>query len=252
MVCPTPIEYSICCKGLQLDEERYLADRLCAFRSEKGLAVAAIQAGPGKRPCISAAQLLVEQNYGDVIIDTGTAGALNPELAVGDIVCGDHVYDYDNFGGQNFSSSSGERIALTLLTELTAKGRELLTAFISQIESESKGRFFIGGIAGGEKDVNNSNLRNEIFTATHALACTWESFAVIKTADRNGAYGFSLRVISDLASEGMEEEYKKNCEKVLNLIMPVLEKFLFEKWLSRLLNFLNKKSADKALRDYDR
>jgi len=92
----------------------------------------------------------------------------------------------------------------------------------------------VGNIASGEKDVNNKELRQELHEKLNAIACNWETSSVLKIAQLNGIKSFSFRVITDYADEDMNDDFNANCEKALEIMFPVLNKFIFEGWIKKI------------------
>jgi len=92
----------------------------------------------------------------------------------------------------------------------------------------------IGNIASGEKDVDNKELRQELHEKLNAMACNWETSSVLKTAQLNGTKSFSFRVITDNADEDMNDDYNANNVKALEVMFPILNKFIFEGWINRI------------------
>jgi len=80
IICPVPIEYQICRDSLKLIDEVELAGRHTASRTNSCVKRVAIQLGPGKIQRTLATQLLIDRFGPDVIIDTGGAGVLSPNL----------------------------------------------------------------------------------------------------------------------------------------------------------------------------
>lgn len=91
----------------------------------------------------------------------------------------------------------------------------------------------VGNIASGEKDVDNKELRQELREKLGAIACNWETSSVLKTAQLNGIKSLSFRVITDNADEGMDEDYNANNKNALEIMFPVLAKFIFEGWVNK-------------------
>ena len=66
------------------------------------------------------------------------------------------------------------------------------------------------------------------------MACNWETSSVLKTAQLNGIKSFSFRVITDNADEHMNDDYNANNKKALEIMFPVLKKFIFEGWINKI------------------
>jgi len=243
IVCPAPIEYRTCRKVLRLSTETKLAGRLVSSRSGKGMKIIAVQAGPGKTQCASAAQLIIDRFEPDLVMDVGAAGALSPKLAIFDIVCAEYAYEYDICTREEFPRYADDLTTSTILPELSEEGRDILHQFAEQVKSEKSIGFEIGNIASGERVVKERALREELHSTFQAVACNWESSAVLKTAKLSGVKAMAFRVITDKAGEKVAEELKANWKKALLILYPVLEDFLSGGWLLRILDCLKSNKA---------
>jgi len=115
-----------------------------------------------------------------------------------------------------------------------ASSQEVLKEF-SNLAKENMGSIIkIGNIASGEKDVNNKELRQELHEKLNAIACNWETSSVLKIAQLNEIKSFSFRVITDNADEHMNDDYNANNKKALEIMFPVLKKFIFEGWINKI------------------
>ncbi|NIM90627.1 MAG: hypothetical protein GTO17_06725 [Candidatus Aminicenantes bacterium] len=240
VICPAPVEYRTCREGLRLSNEVKLAGRLVSSRSEKGMKIIAVQAGQGKTQCASATQLIIDRFEPEMILDVGGAGALSPELAIFDIVCGEYAYEYDICTIEKFPCYADDLTTSTILPDLSEEGKDILHQFEEQVKSERSTGFVIGNIASGERVVEEKALREELHSTFQAVACNWESSAVLKAAKLNGVKAMAFRVITDKAGEKVAEEIKANWKKALMILYPVLEDFLRGGWLLRILDSLKK------------
>lgn len=241
IICPAPIEYQTCRETLRLSNETRLAGRIVSSRSDKGIKIIAIQAGPGKIQCASAAQLIIDRFKPDIVMGVSGAGALSPKLAIFDIVCGEYAYEYDICTLEEFPRYADDLTTSTILTDLSEEGKDILHQFGKQVESEKKISFEIGNIASGEIGVKENTLREKLFSAFQAIACNWESSAILKTAKLNGIWSMAFQVITDKAGKEVAEELKANWKKALMILYPVLEDFLLGGWLLRILDCLKEK-----------
>jgi len=92
----------------------------------------------------------------------------------------------------------------------------------------------VGNIASGEKNVENKELRQKLHNKLDAIACNWETSAVLKTAQLNGIKSFSFRVITDNSDEEMKDNLNTNWKKALEIMFTVLNKFIFEGWVNKI------------------
>ncbi|MFB0566632.1 MAG: 5'-methylthioadenosine/S-adenosylhomocysteine nucleosidase [Candidatus Aminicenantaceae bacterium] len=242
IICPAPIEYQTCRDLLRLSNEAELAGRLVSSKSDRGIEITAVQAGPGKIQSASATQLIIDRFEPDIIIDTGGAGALSPRVAVFDIVCGEFAYEYDICIVEEFPRLEDDLTTSTVLPDLSEEGKDILHQFVEKVKSERSIGFEIGNIVSGERNVNEKTLRDKLHTAFKALACNWESSAILKTAQLNGVKAMAFLVITDYAGGEMSEELRANWKKALMILFPVLEEFLLGSWLPRILDCLKKET----------
>ena len=45
---------------------------------------------------------------------------------------------------------------------------------------------------------------------------------------------FSFRVITDNADEEMNDDFNVNCEKAIEIMVPVLNKYIFKGWVNKI------------------
>ena len=232
IICPCGIEYQSCKKILNLHNETEFAGRLISSRKEKDVEIIAVQAGPGKIQCASATQLIIDRFELDFIFDVGASGSLSDEVNLYDIVCVEQSYEYDVCPTDEISKMPDDLKTSTVLNKGSSK--EVLKEF-SNWAKETMGTIIkVGNIASGEKNVDNKEIRQELHNKLGAVACNWETSAVLKTAQLNGIKSFSFRVITDNAGEDMKDNLNANCEKALEIMFPVLNKFIFEGWVNKI------------------
>jgi len=232
IICPCKDEYQICKKILKLNNETELAGRLISSRKEKEVEVIAIQAGAGKIHCASASQLIIDKFEPDFIFDIGAAGSLSEKLSINDIVCGEHSFEYDVCPGDDLTKMPDDLKTSTVLNKASSK--EVLKEFSNWAKKTMGTIIKVGNIASGEKDVDSKELRRELHEKLNTIACDWETSSVLKTAQLNGIKSLSFRVITDNADERMNDDYEANNKKALEIMFPVLAKFLFEGWINKI------------------
>ncbi len=232
IICPCDIEYKSCKKILKLHNETEIAGRLISSRREKDIEVIAVKAGVGKINCSSATQLIIDKFQPDFIFDIGAAGSLSDKLSINDIVCGEYSFEYDVCTSEELAKIPDDFITNTVLSKVSS--REVLKEFSNWIEKNMGTIIKVGNITCGEKDVDNKELRQKLHKKFNAIACNWETSSVLKTAQLNGIKSFSFRVITDNADKDMNDDFNANCEKALDIMFPVLNKFIFEGWINKI------------------
>ena len=229
IICPCPDEYQSCKKILNLNNETELAGRITSSRRDKDVEVIAVSAGAGKIHCASATQLIIDKFQPDFIFDVGAAGSLSEKLNINDIVCAEYSFEYDVCTSEELAKIPDDFKTRTILDKVSSK--EVLKEFSNWVEKIWALYIEIGNIASGEKDVDSKELRQELHEKLNAIACNWETSSVLKTAQLNGIKSLSFRVITDNADEDMNDDYDANNKKALEIMFPVLAKFIFEGWL---------------------
>jgi len=232
IICPCKDEYQICKKILKLNNETKLAGRLISSMKEKEIEVIAIQAGAGKIHCASATQLIIDKFEPDFIFDIGAAGSLSEKLSINDIVCGEYSFEYDVCSGDDLAKMPDDLKTSTVLNKASSK--EVLKEFLNWAKETMGPTIKIGNIASGEKDVDSKELRRELHEKLNTIACNWETSSVLKTAQLNGIKSLSFRVITDNADEHMNDDYEENNKNALEIMFPVMAKFLFEGWINKI------------------
>jgi len=232
IICPCNIEYQSCKEILNLHNETELACRLLSSRKEKEVEVIAVQAGPGKIQCASAVQLIIDKFEPDFIFDVGASGSLSVDVNLYDIVCGEHSFEYDVCPIDKLAKMPDDLKTSTVLNKVFSK--EVLKEF-SNWAKENMGTIIkVGNIASGEKDVDNKELRQELYHKLGAIVCNWETSSVLKTAQLNEIKSFSFRVITDNANKEIENDLNANWGKALEIMYKALNKFIFEGWINKI------------------
>jgi adenosylhomocysteine nucleosidase len=232
IICPCPNEYQSCKEILKLHDETKLAGRLISSRREKDVEVIAIKAGSGKICCASASQLIIDKFEPDFIFDVGAAGSLSEKLSINDIVCAEHSFEYDVCKREELTKISDDLKTSTALKEVSSQ--KVLKEFSNWVEKTMGAIIKVGDIASGDKDVDDKELHRDLYEKLNAIACDWETSSVLKTAQLNGIKSFSFRVITDHADEEMEDNLNANWGKALEIMFPVLKKFIFEGWITKI------------------
>jgi len=233
IICPCDIEYKSCKKILKLNNETELAGRLISSRREKDIEVIAVKAGVGKINCSSATQLIIDKFQPDFIFDIGATGSLSKKLSINDIVCCEYSFEYNVCTSEELAKRPYDFKTWTVLISKVSS-QEIIKEFSNWVEKNMGAIIKVGNIASGEKDVDNKELRQELHKKFNAIACNWETSSVLKTAQLNGIKSFSFRVITDNADEDMNDDFNTNCEKALEVMFPVLNKFIFEGWINKI------------------
>ena len=237
LICATSDEYTRCRDCLNAVTERELKNRRISTWSDETIVTTIIYAGPGKIQCASAAQLLIDEFSPDLVIDSGSAGSLDPSNQIGCIVISEKCFEYDICPVEQFARLSQDLTTSTIAAHPDKRIREILTEFSSYVvESKLIPSVKFGNIASGERNVADAADRERLRIAFNALACNWETAAVLKTAALNGIPSLSIRVITDKADENASNDYRDNLNRSLEILGRFLKAFICEGWACKIIS----------------
>ncbi|CAH1849986.1 5'-methylthioadenosine/adenosylhomocysteine nucleosidase [Convivina praedatoris] len=150
-----------------------------------------MESGIGKVAAATATTVLIQQYHPDAIINTGSAGALDPQLQIGDTVIGRQLaysdvdvtvfgYDYGQLPGQPTYFEADQMLVKTF-SKLTTTGS-------------------VGLIVSGDQFVQQSQKAEIKKHFPQALVAEMEGAAVAQVAERFNIPFIILRGVSDLAN----------------------------------------------------
>ena len=170
----------------------------------KGIPVAAVCCGIGRTNAAIAAQLLVSQFNVHSIINSGTAGAMDDRLSVGDIavcesVCYHDLPDYILSDFHPYLQSAAFHSDQDMLEACRR----------AVINSDISGNVFFGRFITGDVFVDSSN-RRELINRYHPLCTDMETAAVAHVCYANQIPFFCARAISDSADQDGLSDFGSN------------------------------------------
>ena len=169
--------------------------------------------GVGKAQfALQAQHLLDHRRETRLLICTGGAGQLSPDLAVGDVVVGTHTIEHDyreRFNPRPLPRYDSDAAVLAQLQEVAA--------------SHDLGfRVHFGPIASGDEDIVDLIRRAEVHEQTGALCVAWEGSGAARAARFSGVGFVEVRVITDAADEGAADSFHANLERVMAHVADLL------------------------------
>ncbi|AYW47996.1 5'-methylthioadenosine/S-adenosylhomocysteine nucleosidase [Tetragenococcus osmophilus] len=191
-----------------------------------GNEVIVVQSGIGKVLASLTASLLIQQYQVDLLINTGSAGGIGPNLSVGDVVIANQLayYDVDATGfGYAFGQLPG---GMPLYYETDKKLVEQI-AEAAQKEGLSNKK---GLIVTGDSFIDDQDKIQEILTHfPEALCCEMEGAAIVQTAQQFNVPAVVIRAMSDTADheatqsfdEFIDQAGKRSAEMVMTFIHSV-------------------------------
>lgn len=161
------------------------------------LDIVLVQSGIGKVNAALTTTLLIECFEVSAIINTGTAGAIDPALEIGDIVIADRLI-YHDVDVTGFDYQLGQMAGMP---EYYYSDAELLRIAQSAVRSQGT-EPIIGLIVSGDEFVNDNKKIEWIQqNFKRARACEMESTAIAQTAYVLGVPFIIVRAISDSADQ---------------------------------------------------
>ena len=140
--------------------------------------IAAVQCGMGQATARKATHALLDAHTPKWVLSAGFAGALRPEMQVGDIVVPDVIY--------------------------TTTGDKLTVDF--RMESDPASRLHVGALVTAENIVHKVVDKQKLHIETGALAVDMESYAVADVCRETKTRFFGVRAISDDLSADLPPE----------------------------------------------
>lgn len=157
---------------------------------------------PGGKNAERATQLLIENHFPQWVINFGSAGAISPDMEIGDIVLATSTAEYTNPSPRS---------------DLIETSGELwhLAQYIPEIRT--------GPIVSAEQNIDSENLKTELFQRYKALCGDWESAVVMRVCRDNQIPAIAFRAITDWGNDNLVDDFMKNHVAVLENASHVLK-----------------------------
>lgn len=226
--------------GAMDSEVQYLIDRIDCRKTTEifgysfhsgslyGKRVTVVKCGIGKVNAARGTQLLIDRFSPDAIVNTGIAGALDPELKVGDAVIATGLVQHD-FNVMAFGHARGyictgddHRKPTSFIPDEKLAGK--LRQAAGQVLKGSS--ITEGVIATGDLFVADAKTRRGIRDEFSAVAAEMEGAAIAQTATYSGVPFAVLRVVSDNADGEASVSYDKFEAETAKRSAAVIEEFL--------------------------
>lgn len=171
------------------------------------LPVVLLQSGIGKVNAAIGTTLLIEKFRPSLIINTGSAGGVEPSLAIGDIVIAQQILHHD-VDTTAFGYAKGQIPKMPAFFEPHPK---LLEAALRMGDRIEEARIFVGLLASGDRFMNDKR-KLKALRKDHPglLAVEMESAAIAQTCYQLNLPYLIIRSISDLANRSSAGDFKTN------------------------------------------
>ncbi|CAK1224655.1 5'-methylthioadenosine/adenosylhomocysteine nucleosidase [Fructobacillus tropaeoli] len=190
IITPMPEEKKALTNAIQNPVEKSFADLTVLVGEYAGQEIFLAESGIGKVAAATATTILTQVFHVDVVINTGSAGALQPELAIGDLVIGTKLTYFDA-DVTVFGYDFGQLPAQPAYFEADA---DLVRAFEALTDSQA------GLIVSGDSFVQQDKKEEIKQHFPKALLAEMEGAAVAQVATRFNVPFIVLRGVSDLAN----------------------------------------------------
>ncbi|MDO4862930.1 MAG: 5'-methylthioadenosine/adenosylhomocysteine nucleosidase [Ruminococcus sp.] len=185
--------------------EETVADMVFHVGRLNGADVVIVKCGMGKVNAGICAQLLISRFGATHIINTGLAGSLAPELAIGDIVVSteavQHDFDVSAIGFKKGEVPYTGLVAFPADSELVSSACKVLAEALPDI------KVLAGRICSGDQFISDRAAKERITADFGGLCCEMEGAAVAQVCTLNHVPFLILRAVSDSADESAGEEF---------------------------------------------
>ncbi|SHE43399.1 5'-methylthioadenosine/adenosylhomocysteine nucleosidase [Alkalibacter saccharofermentans] len=179
-----------------------------------------VKSGIGKVNAAMCAQILIDVFNVEAIINSGVAGALHPDLDVGDIVIGTEVMQHD-IDASIFGDPRG--VIPGMDVSIFKTDRRFLDA-CDTIKGSS--RLYKGRILTGDQAIGDSATKEYLQSAFNGWCVEMEGGAIAHVCHLNKIPFMVIRAISDKANEDVELDYSSFMAESAKKSCVILEKML--------------------------
>ncbi len=184
----------------------------CYYKTNyKDLDIVIVHSGIGKVLATLTTTILIEKFGCELVLFSGVAGALNPELEIGQLIIASklcqHDADVSKFG-YKFGEIPGEQIYTQADKNLLAKAKETAKKLGQNA--------FCGVIASGDQFISTQKKKEFIRNEFEADAIDMESSAVSVVCKKAQIPFLIIRSISDKAQENSDIDFEKFLQKAVN------------------------------------
>lgn len=184
--------------------------------------VVLVKSGVGKVFAALCAQTMILQYHPQHIINTGVAGALDPDLRIAAIVVGSAAMQHDID-----TSALGDPVGLISGINLVEIPTDrALSEQLSAVAQSLGIQTAAGVIASGDQFISSADEKHRIAEQFHAIACEMEGGAIAQVCQVNNVPFVLLRAISDGAGGDGATDYAAFAKLAADQSIRLLSAFL--------------------------
>lgn len=203
LTCPIPPEFNSCFKVLNLKKEN-VSGITIGKRIINGITCIALKSGAGKVKSAESIKKAIMLLKLDIIIDTGTCGAVSKNTKIGDIIISNDCFEYENSKLLKKTTKITSSL-YTMNNTWMKRAKELATNFKYSLKS--------GTMGCGPFLLNSKYKKNIIFEDINAEAFNWETYTILKECLDNDIKALSIRVVTDRGDKKSLRDFLKNVKK---------------------------------------
>jgi adenosylhomocysteine nucleosidase len=204
-------------KTVTISGIEYHSGRLC------GKEVVTAACGIGKVAAAVCAQTMILKFKPELIINTGVAGSLSPELGVGDIAIAEFSVQHDMD-----TSPIGDPVGfISGINLVKIPSSERVTRLLEQsIRMLGGVKSLKGTVASGDQFINCFDRKKFIVETFGAVACDMECASIAQVCYINGMDFGAVRAISDSADDDSHVDYARFLETAAENASEAVKHFL--------------------------
>jgi len=167
-------------------------------------------------------QHLMDRSSVEAVICTGPAGAVNPQLAMGDVVISKRALQHD------FDLGDPDPLKKLRKLWLKADRRLIELALEAAKDLGFEGRSHLGTVLTGDQGILSHEKRQWLWKTLHGDCVEMEGAAVAQVCQLNNMPFLIVRAISDSAAEKAVKEFKRSFSQTAadaaKIVLGILER----------------------------
>ena len=183
---------------LQPNSAQTLGGRTFFCKQEERHELAVVECGLGKVNAALVSTLLIQEFDCELLIFSGVAGGIDPEMKIGDVVVGESLIQYD-YGALNDGQLQVYRAGSIPMGHPANSVELTLDPEIKKIIMAALPGVRMGTILTGDVFLQCGETRKALFEKFGAQAIEMEGGAVAQVAEQFGIPAIVVRCLSDLA-----------------------------------------------------
>jgi len=231
------VEVALIKEEMMVEKVDTISRRIFTVGKLDGVPCICVRAGIGKVNAALTAEILIMEYGVDVLVFTGVAGGINPELQIGDIVIAERVMHHD-FGQITPDAfvpwDTTGFLADSFLVAITEQAAENVMFDSVPQKIRKKATYFprviIGRVTTGDQFIASEEKRAWIEKMFRADCVEMEGAAVAQVCVINNVPFVIIRSLSDLANENADIDFEtfvlyaaKNSSLIVREIMKLLK-----------------------------